>query len=160
MWTTNFFKSNSKNILLYMSSRLSKIRSVHTHVMPRTIYFGWICTSKLILKLCAFVMDCRHFPFISIDFFMIWPPSLMSRNFEGLIRHIYFLIKAIFLKTLIKFEKYSKMMKAMFNFTVSITLYPSRLFNIFLKNKTFISPFCSWKEWSVYLRNKSSLEKS
>ena len=26
-----------------MSSRLSKIRSVHTYVMPRTVYFGWIC---------------------------------------------------------------------------------------------------------------------
>ena len=31
MWTTNFYKSFSKNILLYMSSRLSKIRSVHTY---------------------------------------------------------------------------------------------------------------------------------
>ena len=33
-------------VLLYMSSRLSKIRSdgsVHTYVMPRTVYFGWIC---------------------------------------------------------------------------------------------------------------------
>ena len=26
-----------------MSSRLSKIRSVHTYVMTRTVYFGWIC---------------------------------------------------------------------------------------------------------------------
>ena len=26
-----------------MSSWLSKIRSVHTYVMPRTVYFGWIC---------------------------------------------------------------------------------------------------------------------
>ena len=29
-----------------MSSRLSKIRSVHTYVMPRTVYFGWICRSR------------------------------------------------------------------------------------------------------------------
>ena len=43
MWTTNFCKSIYKNILLHMSSRLSKIRSVHTYVMPRTDYFGWIC---------------------------------------------------------------------------------------------------------------------
>ena len=43
MWSTNFYKSFSKNILLYMSSRLSKIRSVHTYVRPRTVYFGWIC---------------------------------------------------------------------------------------------------------------------
>ena len=27
-----------------MSSRLSKVRSVHTYVMHRTVYFGWICT--------------------------------------------------------------------------------------------------------------------
>ena len=27
-----------------MSSRLSKIRSVHTYVMLRTVYFGWICS--------------------------------------------------------------------------------------------------------------------
>ena len=44
MWTTNFNKSFSKNIWLYMSSRLLKIRWVHTYVMPRTVYFGWICT--------------------------------------------------------------------------------------------------------------------
>ena len=34
-------------MLLYMSSRLSKIRSVHTYVMPRTVYFGWICIADL-----------------------------------------------------------------------------------------------------------------
>ena len=28
-----------------MSSRLSKIRSVHMYVMPWTVYFGWICIS-------------------------------------------------------------------------------------------------------------------
>ena len=32
MWTVNFYKSFFKNILLYMSSRLSKIRSVHRYV--------------------------------------------------------------------------------------------------------------------------------
>ena len=44
MWTENFYKTFSKNILLYLSSRLSKIRLVHTYVMARTVYFGWICT--------------------------------------------------------------------------------------------------------------------
>ena len=44
MWTTTFYKCFFKNILLYMSSRLSKIRSVHKYVMARTVYFGWICT--------------------------------------------------------------------------------------------------------------------
>ena len=41
--------SFSKNILLYMSSRLLKIRSVHTYVIPRTVYFGWICMIEKIL---------------------------------------------------------------------------------------------------------------
>ena len=42
------FKEISKNILLYMSSRLSKIHSVHTYAMPWTVYFGWICRSGTI----------------------------------------------------------------------------------------------------------------
>ena len=29
--------------MLYRNSRLSKIRTVHTYVMPRTVYFGCIC---------------------------------------------------------------------------------------------------------------------
>ena len=43
MLTTNFSNSFAKNILLYMSSRLSKIPN--TYVMSRTVYFGRICTS-------------------------------------------------------------------------------------------------------------------
>ena len=43
MWTTNIYNSFSKNSLWYMSSRLPKTRSVHTYVMPRTVYFGGIC---------------------------------------------------------------------------------------------------------------------
>ena len=43
MWTTNFYMCFSKNISFYMSVRLPKIRSVHTYVMTRTVYFGWIC---------------------------------------------------------------------------------------------------------------------
>ena len=48
MWTTTFFKSCFKNILSYMNGRLSKICSVHTYVMPRTVYFGWICRFYLV----------------------------------------------------------------------------------------------------------------
>ena len=33
-----------------MSSLLSKIRSVHTYVMPRTVYFGWICSFDMAIK--------------------------------------------------------------------------------------------------------------
>ena len=44
MWTTNFCKSFFMNILLYMNGRLSKIRSVHTYLMTRTVYFDWIYT--------------------------------------------------------------------------------------------------------------------
>ena len=51
MWTTNFYKSFSKNILLYMSSRLSKIRSLHMYVMIRTVYFGWIRAAAWLLLL-------------------------------------------------------------------------------------------------------------
>ena len=53
MLTTNFYKSFFKNILLYMNGWLSKIRSVHTYVIPRTVYFGWICirTQKLFFNL-------------------------------------------------------------------------------------------------------------
>ena len=52
IWATNFNNSLFKNISLYMSRRctstymnvrLSKIQSVHTYVIPRTVYFGWIC---------------------------------------------------------------------------------------------------------------------
>ena len=42
IWTTNFYNSFSKNILLHMNGQLSKICSVHTYVIPRTVYFGWI----------------------------------------------------------------------------------------------------------------------
>ena len=44
MRTTNFSKSFFKHILLHMKGRMSKIRSLHTHVIPRTVYFDWICT--------------------------------------------------------------------------------------------------------------------
>ena len=52
MWTTNFCKSLFKNVLLYINSRLSKIRSVHTYVMTRTVYFDCSCTMyiKIFLK--------------------------------------------------------------------------------------------------------------
>ena len=43
IWTTNFYESFSKSILLYMNGQLSKIRLVHTYIIPRTVYFDWIC---------------------------------------------------------------------------------------------------------------------
>ena len=56
MCTTNFYRSFSKTILWCMSSRLSKICSVHTYVMPRTVYFGWICTSRTkVMKWIIFI---------------------------------------------------------------------------------------------------------
>ena len=55
MWTTIFYQIFFKNILLCMKGRLSKIRSLHTHVIPRTVYFGWICT--LIWKLLLTLVD-------------------------------------------------------------------------------------------------------
>ena len=45
-----------------MSSRLSKIRSVHTYVMLRTVYFGWICSSSAkiahIVAIIEYVKPC------------------------------------------------------------------------------------------------------
>ena len=32
-----------KNILLYMNSRVSKIRSLHMYVLNRTVFFDWVC---------------------------------------------------------------------------------------------------------------------
>ena len=69
MWTTSFFKSFSKNILLYMSSRLSKIRSIHTYVMPRTVYFGWICRATDIKIYLVFLQNLWTFLSIRIPFF-------------------------------------------------------------------------------------------
>ena len=39
-----------KNIFLCMNGHLLKIRSVHTYFMPRTVYFGWICTATMLKK--------------------------------------------------------------------------------------------------------------
>ena len=55
-----------KNTFLYRSSRLSKIRSVHTYVMPRTFYFGWICRSKIHLRskdrfLCCIALRAKTY---------------------------------------------------------------------------------------------------
>ena len=60
MWTTSFYKSFSKKIFLYMSSRLSKIRSVQTYVMLRTVYFGWICTSLKVKSVNLFQKHIIH----------------------------------------------------------------------------------------------------
>ena len=38
MWNINFYKSYFKNVLLYRNGRL------YTYIIPRTVYFDWICT--------------------------------------------------------------------------------------------------------------------
>ena len=38
--------SLSRNVLFYINGRLSNIRSIHTYVLPRTVYFDWICTPE------------------------------------------------------------------------------------------------------------------
>ena len=54
MWIKYFYKSVFKIILLCMNSWLSKNRSVHSYVMPRTIYLDWICTFDIynIYRIC------------------------------------------------------------------------------------------------------------
>ena len=70
MCTTNFYKSFSENTLLYMSIRLSIIRSEHTYVMPRTVYFGCSCIrspwniSKPKPK-SKYLLKSTHFPTFS-----------------------------------------------------------------------------------------------
>ena len=54
-----------KNILLYVSSRLSKIRSVHTYIMPRTVYFGWICNSIFFKNIVNVLPEIFIFSWIS-----------------------------------------------------------------------------------------------
>ena len=44
MWALNFYKRLLKNIFLYINGRSSKISSVHTYVMTRTVYFDCSCT--------------------------------------------------------------------------------------------------------------------
>ena len=71
-----------------MSSRLSKIRSVHTYVMPRTVYFGWICTilplqwrRKLIHPyLESLWLECL----IHVDIIQLWKILEIWNPFHGL----------------------------------------------------------------------------
>ena len=56
MWTTYFYKIFFKNILFYMNGRSSKIRSVHTHVITRTVYFDCSCISWNSYKFKPFFM--------------------------------------------------------------------------------------------------------
>ena len=85
-----------KNVLLYISSRLSKIRSVHTYVMPRTVYFGWICR--------------WFYPFWT--FYLIW--NICYLNFwlvnNGILSLIFYCdtFKAAILPLLLNFSSYVK----------------------------------------------------
>ena len=67
MWTTSFYRSFFKNILLYTSIWLSKMLSVHTYVMPRTVYFGWICR-----------LAVERFNFV--EFMEIWKMLVLIRR--------------------------------------------------------------------------------
>ena len=64
------YRSFSKDSLLYMSSRLSKIRSVHTYVMPRTVYFGWICTKyqTWVTNILTFWMNAFKIKILDSDY--------------------------------------------------------------------------------------------
>ena len=76
MWSTNFNKSFFKNIWLYMNSRLSKIRSVYSYIMPRTVYFGWICRMSFLLLFgevfVVFLLDNFGRAFLTI-LALMWP---------------------------------------------------------------------------------------
>ena len=60
---------------MYINGQLSKIRSVHTYVILRTVYFVWICIYKLIplfLKAKSFfVIAWRHLTFFDVVRFKI-----------------------------------------------------------------------------------------
>ena len=49
MYWTNFWQPTVhvlymyNKYFLYINGRLSKLRSVHTYIVPRTVYFDWIC---------------------------------------------------------------------------------------------------------------------
>ena len=62
-----------------MSSRLSKIRSVHTYVMIWTVYFGWICRSQCwSIRVCKkatatnFMLTKFSTPFLKDSGFPVW----------------------------------------------------------------------------------------
>ena len=91
MCTTNFYKIFFKNILLYMNGRLSKIRSVHTYAISRTVYFGWICKSLTLVQLFfgAYFLTYRWQHERKPSHACLWEKPdfywlLMTSHFEGL----------------------------------------------------------------------------
>ena len=46
--------------MLYLKGGLSKIRSVHTYVIPRTVVFGWICTVHHDLRQLDLIWNSGH----------------------------------------------------------------------------------------------------
>ena len=104
MWTTNFYKSFSKNILLSISMIwLSKIRSVHNwrYVIPRTVYSGWICITfqcgKFLSKRRHNLMENNE---TSTEYIIILP-----KNWYLGIQCIYLVLKAM---NLMKYNSTSK----------------------------------------------------
>ena len=71
-----------KNLLSYMKSRLSKTRSVHMYVMPRTVYFDWICTGCSSLQHTVCKKNCPFFvSFVIVwqfqNYFWFWPNEVV-----------------------------------------------------------------------------------
>ena len=69
-----------------MSSRLSKIRSLHTYVMLRTVYFGWICMIPYFLDeyvslncMTIFYRNCVIVRRL-LRSLVLWVPSFSSTN--------------------------------------------------------------------------------
>ena len=69
-----------------MSSRLSKIRSLHTYVMLRTVYFGWICMIPYFLDeyvslncMTIFYRNCVIVRRL-LRTLVVWVPSFSSTN--------------------------------------------------------------------------------
>ena len=66
MWTINFYKSFSKKNMLYMSSRLSKIRYLHTFILVESVI--------RLLSLPGFGPDSGSF--VNLDVLCSWTFSV------------------------------------------------------------------------------------
>ena len=70
-----------------MNSRLSKIRSVHTYVMSRTVYFDWICNSWTLFYFQAGTYTCTAYNDldklkVSVQLNVYYQPTCRIRNQE------------------------------------------------------------------------------
>ena len=58
IWSVNYYKSLFENIQLHLKGQQSKIRSVYTFALTRTVYFDWICIVKYIGTLASPKIFC------------------------------------------------------------------------------------------------------